>query len=203
MHKTTLRPLVAAVLILGGSLLTTVSATADHQTDQAWVAAGPTLDGEATVFLSRSFGQKSGTFKAMPESMLDKADHISGTYLVGTFRKVFAAPTEGMHGTYDESITTELIDCANDYFGTVHEVRKLKGHIVFDKVTPDADIHMIQSHESGIDGALCRLHQGQTDVSFGPKPNPSYNPHPTEQDYRKLVDKYWHPAAASSASPRH
>lgn len=198
-----LNRLITVAVVLTASFLQNVPArAADHGSlNGGWVNAGRTLDNSATVYLSGQFGQKSGTFKAMPESMQDKQDHVSGTFLVGTFRQVLDDTEENMRGLqYDELITTEVLDCQNAYFGTLRRVEKLRGKVVQDVVTPDDDIDMMQSHIAYIDLALCDLHQGKANISIAPVANPDYNPHPTDADYDRLVDKYLHPAAASSSA---
>lgn len=196
------RTILVTVAVIASVLHLVSARAADHgPLDNGWVNAGRTLDNSTTVYLSGQFGQKSGTFKAMPESMLDKQDHVSGTFLVGTFRQVLDDTAEDMHGLqYDESITTEVLDCQNAYFGTLRQVEKLRGKVVQDLVTPDHDINMMQSHIAYIDLALCDLHQGKANISIAPVANPDYNPHSTAVDYDKLVDKYSHPATASPSA---
>ena len=154
-------PFLASMVFLGGYL---PPALADAETSAQWVKDGATVDGGGTIYLSTTFTRKSGTFRAMPDSIMEDKDSVSGTFLVGTYRMVAdknEPPMEGMHGKYDELISTELMDCDNRYAGTLRRIEMLAGKIVYEQTKQDNDILMIQSapNANDIGMKLCRLHK--------------------------------------------
>jgi hypothetical protein len=127
-----------------------------------WIKLGATNDNVGTIYLSPHFGQKSGKFSAIPESVMDNQDSVEGNFLVGTYRMALDAPIKDEKGIpHDELIVTEVMDCKNDYFGSLHTIEKLKGKIVRDETVTDDKLDMVQTHDWTIDKQLCRLHQGE------------------------------------------
>jgi hypothetical protein len=151
------------LILIGSNYSSSILANAPTPpSSDGWIELGPTIDGDGTIYLSKSFSQKTGKFSAIPESFLDKQDSVEGRFLVGTYRTTLRAPIKDEQGIdYDELIASEVIDCENDYFGRLRTIEKLKGKIVRDETTPDNKINMVQTHDWSIDGQLCNLHQGK------------------------------------------
>jgi hypothetical protein len=171
-----------------GLLISTASVAVGATT---WTKGESTPDGDGSIYFSTAFTQKTGTFKATPESMLDKKDTVTGTFVVGTYRIVSKQADQDINGTaYDELIATELMDCTNAYYGRIRTVEKLKGKVVSDQTTPDHDIQMTEQQGPTIDSQLCQLHQGKPAGSLDPTANPDYNPNPSDQDLDKIIDKH-------------
>jgi hypothetical protein len=142
------------------TLLATTTNTPASSTE--WIKLGPTTDNVGVIYLSPHFGQKSGKFSALPESFFDKQDHVEGNFLTGTYRMMLDAPIQDQKGiSHDELIVTEVMDCENDYFGSLRTIEKLKGKVVLDETTSDDKIDMVQTHDWTIDKQLCRLHEGK------------------------------------------
>ncbi|NIE65653.1 hypothetical protein [Burkholderia sp. Ax-1719] len=161
MRKTTR----AFELVTGLAILYGATAHAGTDAVPQWIKAEAAVDGAGTIYLSPRFTEKSGTFAATPESITDTRTSIDGTFLVGTWRMqgTPGAPAlKGMQGEhYDEMITTELIDCANGFGGTLRTVEKLRGKVVRDDITADKDIMMVQTSMVTVDTQLCELHTGK------------------------------------------
>jgi hypothetical protein len=150
----------AAILIVG----------ATSQSSDAWVKAGRTLDDVATIYLQKSFSKKSGTFKSMPESMLDSERTISGEFQVGTYRFAYDPPIDEAGRKVDELISVELLDCRRSYFGTLKQTRRLKGKTVAETVNRDADVLMMQLSGPSVDRQLCDLRDGKLPRPLGRAP---------------------------------
>lgn len=126
-----------------------------------WVPAGRTRDDTAAIHLRRTFGKKSGTFKAEPESMLDRTPTVSGEFLVGTYRFAYDQPISELGVKFDELIVVELLDCRRSYFGTLERRRRLRGQPVDEEITKDADVLMTQVTIPTVDAQLCDVHDGK------------------------------------------
>ena len=102
----------------------------------------------AQTFFSPVLGTKQGEFKAMYESMLDKRETASGTFLLARFRVVEAQATGGGHPVYDPKHDTYeqtvMVDCARHFSDTVQESFYLNSKLVAHRDVPDADIIMNQ-----------------------------------------------------------
>jgi len=122
-----------------------------------WVKAGRTLDDIATIYLGKMFSKKKGTFKSLPESMLETGRKITGDFLVGTYRYAYDTPISDGKLKYDELISVELLDCARSYFGTLKQTRLLNGRAVAESGTADADLLMVQTLSPSTDRQLCDL----------------------------------------------
>lgn len=158
-----------------------------------WIKDEKSVDGTARIFLSPSFTTIQGKFTAVPESMTDRRASIEGTYLMGTYRYLFTTPETGQDGKRsDELVSTEVLDCRENFFGTAKQVRKYKGKVVSERVTPLAGITMVQTMGPNIGAKLCALAQAQKPAPLerGSVTNPGYNPEPTEKDVDRIIDKY-------------
>lgn len=164
--------LFGSLLVLFGaclSLPSLVHAVNATTPTNGWIKLGPTIDNDGVIYLSPEFDKKTGKFSATPESFLDKQDSGEGSFLVGTYRTALSAPIKDEQGVeYDELIASEVIDCQNDYYGTLRTVEKLKGKVVRDETATDDKITMVQTHDWTIDAQLCRLHQGQKPLPSPP-----------------------------------
>jgi hypothetical protein len=157
-----------------------------------WIDAGPAIEGGAKIQLNKNFHKKSGKFKAMPESMLDQKDSIEGDFVVGAYRYVYSAPKQENGHVIDEMISTEIMDCANKYYGTLQQTKKYKGKIVADRVTADKDVLMMETRSDNNDSQLCELHAGAKPAPADRRAvtNPDYRPKVSDQDVDALLDKY-------------
>lgn len=200
MSNTLTRFVLLSIVLLNGCA-TSNSPDSAKPTDQSkWVKDEMDLDNSALIYLSKEFSQKSGQFKAEPESMLDKEDNIKGDFLVGTYRYVYNEPSEEQGIMVDEMESTELLDCERRYYGTLKQVKKLKGKIVAEKIRADEDISMMQTSGVNLDSKLCELHAGKPVTKFARDgiDNPSYNPNPTAKDIDAIIDKYSQPGAGKT-----
>lgn len=157
-----------------------------------WIDAGPSVEGNAKIQLNSSFSKKSGKFKAMPDSIMEKRDFIEGNFVVGTYRFVYnPAELDGGH-LIDELVSTEIMDCANKYYGTLRQIKKYKGKIVADRVTADKDVLMMEIRGDNNDSQLCELHVGgrPAPVDRNAVTNPDYRPTTSDQSTDALLDKY-------------
>jgi hypothetical protein len=146
----------ATYLSLAAILAGDAAAKPSHA-DDTWVKDGRTNDNVASVFLNKAFSKKTGTFKSMPESMLEAEGTVSGEFLVGTYRFSYDTPISEGPIQFDELISVELLDCRRSYFGTLKQTRKLKGQVVAEAATPDAEILMMQVTAPSVDRKLCEL----------------------------------------------
>jgi hypothetical protein len=143
-------------LTLAAGAVATASPAAD-----GWVEAGRTRDGVATIHLQKSFGKKSGTFKSVPDSMLEKEGTLSGDFLLGTYRFSYDKPIVELGVKFDELLVVEVLDCRRSYFGTLKRTQKLKGRVVAEEVTKDADLVLTQVPGPTVDAQLCDVHDGK------------------------------------------
>jgi hypothetical protein len=167
----------------------------------SWIKDEMDLDGSAQIYLSPAFTTIKGKFKAMPESITDTRDSIEGNFIVGEYRYLFKKPEAGKDGKMsDELVSTEILDCKDNFFGTIKQVRKYKGKVVSDSATPAADVRMIQTNIPNIGLKLCSLYQGKKASSLEQTAhaNPSYNPRPTGKDIDRIIDKYAAPKARNA-----
>jgi hypothetical protein len=177
------------------------NASAGDLPTASWIKDEMTLDSAAQIYLSPAFTTIKGKFKAMPESITDTRDSIDGNFLVGEYRYLFKKPEAGKDGTMsDELVSTEVLDCKDNFFGTIKQVRKYKGRVVNNSATPAADVRMIQTNIPNIGLKLCALYQGKkaSGLEHTAPTNPSYNPRPTEKDIDRIMDKYTTPKAKNA-----
>ena len=169
MHYKTLYAAMFALFAVSFSFPISADAASGPTPSPGWIKLGPTIDNDGVIYLSPEFDKKTGKFSATPESFLDKQDRGEGSFLVGTYRTALSAPIKDEQGVeYDELIASEVIDCQNDYYGTLRTVEKLKGKVVRDETATDDKITMVQTHDWTIDAQLCRLHQGQKPLPSPP-----------------------------------
>jgi hypothetical protein len=141
------------ILALSGSVTSALAKARER-----WVAAGRTIDNTADIFLKASFSKKSGTFRSLPDSVLEAGGPISGDFLLGTYRFAYTPPIVEGGVTFDELSVVEVMDCPRSYFGTVSRTKRFKGRVVGTEVTPDAEILMMQTRGPTMDSKLCELH---------------------------------------------
>ena len=188
---------IASVLICGLAVTgASHSSYAQNGSSASWVKDEQTPDKTAQIYLNPVFSWVSGKFDAVPESILDKTVSIEGKYLVGEYRYLFKRAEKGADGKLsDELVSTEILDCENNFFGTRKRVRRLKGKVVSDENITDADVTMIQTTMPNMGAKLCALHQHKKMPSLQPQSNPNYNPNPSASDIDKIIDKYMQPKA--------
>ena len=197
-YRTHLSPAIAmtfaALLVLAAP-----AALAKEAAKPSWIKDEISVDGSAQIYLNAAFAPIKGKFKAVPESITDRKDSIEGSFLLGEYRYMFKKPETGTDGKVsDELVSTEVLDCKNNYFGTMKQVRKYKGKVVSEKSTPASDVTMMQSTLPNIGAKLCAVSQGKNVSRLAPRANPSYNPRPTQQDIDRTMDKYGAPEAKKS-----
>lgn len=184
-------PLVVRITI---AILSLHSGAANaNDTSASWIKDGKSIDGTAQIYLSPAFATAKGKYAAVPESVIDSRSSIEGEFLVGTYRYVFKTPETSTGGIRsDELVSTEILDCKENFFGTAKQVRKFKGKIVNQSITAPGDILMTQSTGPEIGSKLCALaqHNKVTSPEHRAGINPSYNPRPTAKDLNRIVDKY-------------
>ncbi|HSD16847.1 MAG TPA: hypothetical protein VLC71_06240 [Thermomonas sp.] len=127
-----------------------------------WVPAPerPSLNGEAgKTWFSPVFRRKSGTFRAMYDSMQDTRDSVGGDFLVASFRYTYDAPIgdgSSLSPRHDESITEVLLDCDAHFSGTTSRRYLLAGEEVSRE--DNDDVLMMQMNDAGTTvGDLCEF----------------------------------------------
>ena len=175
------------------------SAHAKEAAAASWIKDEISLDGSAQIYLNSAFTPIKGKFKAVPESITDRIDTIEGGFLLGEYRYMLKKPETGKDGKIsDELVTTEILDCKRNFFGTMKQVRKYKGKVVSEKSTPALNVTMMQTPSPNIGTKLCAVSQSKKVSPLEPVANPSYNPRPTEQNIDRIIDKYDTPKAKSA-----
>lgn len=195
MSDVVFKSLLLSITFLSGYSTLSLADSTPSPNQQLWVKDEMDLDNSALIYLSKEFSPKSGPFNAEPQSMLDKVDKIRGDFWVGTYRYIYNEPSEEQGIMVDELVSTELLDCERRYYGTIKQVKKFKGKIVAEKLTPDEDILMMQMGGVNLDSKLCELHAGKHVTKFVREAvtNPAYNPQPTAQNIDAIMDKYAKP----------
>jgi hypothetical protein len=176
-----------AILASGLVLLATPAHAAD------WINAGTSLEGDAKIELNKTFSKKAGNFKAIPESVVDKKKSITGSFVVGTYRYIYSTPQQEGEYRVDETVFKELMDCKNNYYGTLQQIKKFRGQVVLAKQFADTEVVMMQTSQPTIDAQLCQLHAAisSTPVGRNQVKNPDYRPGAiTEAQADALIDKY-------------
>lgn len=159
---------------------------------QPWVKDEATLEPGAQIYLGTGFAVKKGKFKAMPESMLDTKNSIEGSFVVANYRFVYQKPIKDQSGKmFDELISTELLDCQRQFYGTLKQVRRRNGSVVSETSTRDADVLMTQTSGVNLGSKLCDLHAGQPAQPLARQAvnNPAYNPNPSDKDIDVLINR--------------
>jgi len=131
--------------------------------DAAWVEAPqrPSLDGESgrTWFWS-AFTRRSGTFRAMYDSMLDNRDSVTGDFLVARYRYTFDAPIgdgTGLIPRHDELIAEVLLDCDAHFSGTASQRYLLEGEEVAREDNDDVLMIQMTNDADTTVGDLCEF----------------------------------------------
>lgn len=151
-----------------------ISCTIDAvaQNTNEWVASeiSRSLPGEEDVsgktYFSNVFSIKEGTFKANYYSIFDKRDKVSGKFIVGRFRYIYDEPVgekgSPIYPLHNESISTVMIDCKNNFVATLKSEYLLNGKTASENITPDEDIIMYQIKMSNTTvGDLCAFAKKQ------------------------------------------
>ena len=127
-----------------------------------WVRAPerPSLNGESgATWFSPEFGRRSGSFRAMYDSMQDSRDSVDGDFLVARFRYTYDAPIgdgTSLSPRHDESITEVLLDCEQHFSGTTSLRYLLAGEEVARE--GNDDVLMMQMNDAGTTvGDLCEF----------------------------------------------
>lgn len=147
-----------------------IDATA--QNNNEWVASeiSRSLPGQEDVsgktYFSNKFGIKEGTFEASYRSIFDKRNKVSGKFLVAKFRYIYDDPIgekgSSMDPLHNESISTVMLDCSNNFVATLKSVYLLNGKTVSENIIPDEDIEMSQINMSNTTvGDLCAFAKKQ------------------------------------------
>jgi hypothetical protein len=180
------------ILALAASLLTATAWAKGAPEQQSWVRGERSLEGDSTIYLSKKFVKKDGTFAATPESMQDKNTSISGSFLVGSYKYVYDRPAKESGQWVDELLMTDLLQCKDSYFGTLSRVKKYKGKEVARSQTAEADLSLMQMRGQNIGSQLCELHSKGNVAGTRQQPNPSYRGGQalTDKEADKLIDKY-------------
>lgn len=152
------------------AIICAIDVTAQN-TDE-WVAfeISRSLPGQEDVsgktYFSNQFGIKEGTFKASYRSIFDKRNTVSGKFIVAKFRYIYDEPI-GEKGSsidplHNESISTVMLDCKNNFVATLKSVYLLNGKTVSENIIPDEDIEMSQINMSNTTvGDLCAFAKKQ------------------------------------------
>ncbi len=182
----------AAAMVLAALIASaTPGALANDSDKAAWIKDELSADGTAQIYLNTAFTSTKGKFKAVPESIMDRKDTIEGSFLLGEYRYMFLKPETGQDGKLsDELVSTEILDCKGNFFGTMKKVRRYKGKLVSEKSTAPSDVTMIQTTSPNIGTKLCTVSKSKKVSLLEPRANPSHNPRPTEKDIDGIIDKY-------------
>ncbi len=156
------------------AFLIAISCTTDGtaQNTNEWVASeiSRSLPGQEDVsgktYFSNKFGIKEGTFEASYRSIFDKRNKVSGKFLVAKFRYIYDDPIgekgSSMDPLHNESISTVMLDCSNNFVATLKSVYLLNGKTVSENIIPDEDIEMSQINMSNTTvGDLCAFAKKQ------------------------------------------
>lgn len=162
-------------------------------TVRPWIEDEATLEPGAQIYLGTVFGLKKGRFNALPESILDTNTSIEGNFVVASYRFVYQKPVKDSAGKlFDELISTEMLDCKRQFYGTLKQVRLRKGRPVSESSTRDADVLMTQTQGVNLGSKLCDLYAQravQPLVREGVN-NPAYQPQPSNKDIDALIDRH-------------
>ena len=148
------------------------SMDASAQNNSEWVAAeiSRSLPGQEDVsgrtYFSNRFGIKEGTFEASYRSIFDKRNKVSGKFMVAKFRYIYDKPIgekgSSMDPLHNESISTVMLDCRNNFVATLKSAYLLNGKTVSEDIIPDEDIVMHQITMSNTTvGDLCAFAKKQ------------------------------------------
>ncbi len=168
---------------------------------QSWIKDEATLEPGAQIYLGAEFGLKQGRFNALPESMLDTNTSIEGSFIVARYRYVYQKPVKDQSGKlFDELISTELLDCNRQFYGTLKQVRLRKGNPVSESSTRDADVLMTQTRGVNLGSKLCDLHAHRAvqPLTRQAVNNPAYKPQPSDKDIDALIDRHMPPKKDSA-----
>ena len=127
-----------------------------------WVAAPVTrqLPGTAKgkTYFWDTFATRKGTFKFIPDSMLDDRNTLSGEFLVGRFRYAYGHLIKGVPGLYpdhDETISEVILDCKGNLSGTLSTSYLRAGKVVHVDRTIDAEVVLMPNSGPSTVTDLC------------------------------------------------
>lgn len=115
---------------------------------------------EAKTYFRATDQTKTGTFRAMFESMLDSRESVTGTFVVAQFRYVYASVLEGggkIVPSHDEGIYTVILDCKAHLAGTISVTYNLAGKLVSRDDTPDDRVLLTQDASPSMVNDLCEF----------------------------------------------
>jgi hypothetical protein len=183
---------VTYLFVIAATLATTLAWGKGDAQQHLWVKAQRSIEGDSTLYLSKQFSQKSGTFAATPESVRDTNTTVKGNFLVGSYKYVYDKPAKEAGHLVDEMLITELLRCKDSYFGTLSKVTRYKGKDVVSVKIADADVSMTQTSGPNISKQLCDLYSKGGTAGTAQKANPSYRGTKalTDKEVDKLIDKY-------------
>jgi hypothetical protein len=130
-----------------------------------------TLPGQEEIvgqtFFGSKFTKKRGEYRAMYDSMLETKDTVKGEFLVGKFKYKYKEPIGELNSQFepfhDEYISEVLLDCNQNFSGTLSETFILHGKTVKSHTNQKSEILMIQQNLSGTTmGDLCAFAKTQT-----------------------------------------
>jgi hypothetical protein len=118
------------------------------------------------TYFSKTFGKKSGTFKAVYDSLFDKRDKVTGDFIIGSYRYTYEAPNgeadSKIYPLHDEDIETVLLDCKNGFVGSISSIYLLRGEVVRKTEYSDKDVEVTQMRLANTTvGDLCRFAKQQ------------------------------------------
>ena len=135
-------------------------------TSPEWVEAPVTrhLPGQEQVrgktYFDAAFSKRSGTFRAMYDSILDDRKSVSGEFLVGRFRYRYESPIPKggpRLPKHDEEIMEVVMDCSEHLSGTLSVTYKLKGVIMLVEKSSDDEVLMTQTYGPSTTNDLCEF----------------------------------------------
>lgn len=141
-----------------------VSFGAAAQSSDEWVKAksevklpGDTSAGQ--TYFSTRFSHKTGKFSAMPESMTDSRQSISGKFLVGKFMYTYSKPIpkNALQPQHDKMIVTAILDCKENFAGTLSTAYYLNDAKMGETAEKESEVLMTQLSGETTTNNLCRF----------------------------------------------
>lgn len=84
--------------------------------------------------------------------------YVEGDFVTGELRFVPATPTTESDGlTYDELISSSILDCKNHYYAAVKNTKKFQGKVILEETKSPDQIIMMQTKAKTLDRDLCDL----------------------------------------------
>ncbi|MDD5084390.1 MAG: hypothetical protein PHT88_05695 [Candidatus Moranbacteria bacterium] len=123
-------------------------------------------DNTAQTFFGSKFTKIRGEYRAMYDSMLETKDTVKGEFLVGKFKYKYKEPIGELNSQFeplhDEYISEVLLDCNQNFSGTLSETFILHGKTVKSHTNQKSEILMVQLNLSDTTmGDLCAFAKTQ------------------------------------------